>query len=320
MFNNPIIFYALIFAAALLLVDTTLRTIFAIRRKSEDVSNRLERLKQRKGVDEAFGQLLKNRGLAGRDGMQSVGSRINKFIGQTGLEMSALARIQYVVAIYLVSWVIAFLFLGLGSIMQYVVPAIMTIAIVILLLIFARQRRIKKYTAQLPDAIDIIVRSLNAGHPLGTAISLVAREMPDPIGSEFGILSDQMTFGSELEQAMLNMADRVGAPEINLVAVSVSVQQGTGGNLAEILENLAQMIRDRLMLRAKIRAISSEGRMTGKIMVVFPFGLFYMIKFLVPDYYDLVWESGYGGYLVVGCLIGIFLGAVVINRLVNFDF
>ncbi|MBT8459207.1 MAG: type II secretion system F family protein [Boseongicola sp.] len=320
MFNNPIIFYALIFAAALLVVDTVLRTIFSVRRKSTDVSNRLEAIKQKTGVDAAFGQLLKNRGLAARDGEQSVGSRINKFIGQTGLEMSTAARIQYLVAIYVVSWLTSFIFLGLGTVMQYVVPMLMTIVIVIFLLSFARQRRIKKFTAQLPDAIDIIVRSLGAGHPLDSAISLVAREMPDPIGSEFGILSDQMTFGSELEQAMLNMHDRVGAPEVNLLTVSVSVQRGTGGNLAEILANLGQMIRDRLMLRAKIRAISSEGRMTGKIMVVFPFGLFYMIKFLVPDYYDLVWESGYGGYIVAGCLVGIFLGAIVINRLVNFDF
>ncbi|MEC7668488.1 MAG: type II secretion system F family protein, partial [Pseudomonadota bacterium] len=169
-------------------------------------------------------------------------------------------------------------------------------------------------------ALDIIVRSLSAGHPLGTSIALVSREMPDPIGSEFGILSDQLTFGSELEQAMLNMYDRVGAPELNMVTVSVSVQRGTGGNLAEILENLAQMIRDRLMIKAKIKAISAEGRITAWIMLLFPFGLFYMLKAMVPTYFDLVWESGYGGLVVGVCLTLLFFGMIVIRKLVNFDY
>ncbi|MEN8872525.1 MAG: type II secretion system F family protein, partial [Pacificibacter sp.] len=169
-------------------------------------------------------------------------------------------------------------------------------------------------------AIDIVVRSLQAGHPLTSAIKLCAREMPDPIGSEFGILSDQLTFGSELDAGMLNMIDRVGVGELNLLAVTVSVQKGTGGNLSEILENLAQMIRDRLMIRAKIKAISAEGRITAWIMMLFPVFLFYMILFLVPTYYDQLWETGYGAYVVWGCLIMIFFGMMIIRKLINFDF
>ena len=183
-----------------------------------------------------------------------------------------------------------------------------------------RNRRIKTFTEQLPAAIDVITRSLKAGHPVVAAIALVAREMPDPIGSEFGILNDQMTFGSDLEQAMMNMYNRVGAPELNLLTVTVSVQRGTGGSLSEILENLSQMIRDRLMIRSKIKAISAEGRITAWIMLIFPFGLYYMILFLVPTYFDLVWESGYGPYFVVGCLSMIFMGMMIIRRLINFDF
>lgn len=144
--------------------------------------------------------------------------------------------------------------------------------------------------------------------------------MPDPIGSEFGILSDQLTFGSELDAGMLNMIDRVGVAELNLLAVTVSVQKGTGGNLSEILENLAQMIRDRLMIKAKIKAISAEGRITAWIMMLFPVFLYYMILFLVPTYYDKLWETGYGAYVVWGCLIMIFFGMMIIRKLINFDF
>ena len=183
-----------------------------------------------------------------------------------------------------------------------------------------RAKRIKRFVSQLPPALEIIVRSLNAGHPLTAAIALVGREMPDPIGSEFGMLSDQLTFGSELDQAMLSMVDRVGADELNLLAVTVSVQRNTGGNLAEILENLSNMIRDRAMIRGKIRAISAEGRITAVIMAIFPVLLFLMIRALVPTYFDPIWETGYGTEIVVGTLAFMSIGIFILNRLVSFDF
>lgn len=320
MLTNPIIFYGLIFAAALLLIDALLRTVVSIRRSKGEVANRLEAIKQKTSIEDAYGQLLKRRGMGGRGGQQSVGSFINKYIAQTGLEISIYRRTIYFIGLLVIGWFLAVFFFRFGPIMQYVFSGLFPIVMSALIIRYLRNRRVKKFTSQLPEGIDIIVRSLSAGHPLTSAISLLAREMPDPIGSEFGILSDQMTFGSELEQAMLNMYDRVGAPELNLLTVSMSVQRGTGGNLSEILENLGQMIRDRLTIKAKIRAISAEGRATAWIMLLFPFGLFYMILFLVPTYYDLVWESGYGGYIVAGCLTGIFMGMMVIRRLINFDF
>lgn len=320
MLNNPLVFYGLIFAAALLLFDSLLRLLVRMRRSKSDVANRLEGIKKKTGVEEAYGELLKRRGLGGRGGEQSVGSIINKYIAQTGLEISLYWRVVYMIGFFCIGFFLAVFFFRFGVIMQYVFSLLFPVVMSFVILRFLRNRRINRFTRQLPDAIDIIVRSLSAGHPLTSAISLVAREMPDPIGSEFGILSDQMTFGSELEQAMLNMYDRVGAPELNLLTVSVSVQRGTGGNLSEILENLGQMIRDRLTIKAKIKAISAEGRITAWIMLLFPFALYFMILFLVPTYYDLVWDSGYGWYVVTGCLIGIFLGMLVIRRIINFDF
>ncbi|MBD3666215.1 type II secretion system F family protein [Sulfitobacter aestuariivivens] len=320
MFENPYVFYGLIFAAALLSIDTLLRAVSTIRRANSDVANRLEALRQTKGAENAFGELLKRRGIGGRDGEQTLGGWFNQLIAQTGREYSMPRRIVSVAFLCLVGYILGALFVTQNTTYLVVFALIFGFGSAILLLIMMRRNRIKVFTAQLAPAIDIIVRSLNAGHPLTTSIALVSREMPDPIGSEFGILSDQMTFGSELEQAMLNMYDRVGADELNMVTVSVSVQRGTGGNLAEILENLAQMIRDRLMIRAKIRAISAEGRITAWIMLLFPFGLFYMLLFMVPVYFDPVWESGYGGIVVGVCLALIFFGMIVIRRLVNFDF
>ncbi|WP_316294998.1 type II secretion system F family protein [Aestuariicoccus sp. MJ-SS9] len=310
----------MIFASALLAFDTLLRAVASVRRAKRDVRNRLERLREKKGVEEAYGELLKRRGLGGRDGQQSLGSWFNQYVAQTGLEINFAKRILYVTAFCIIGYIITFLFITRDPVLQPIFGVAIGFVLAFLVLRYLRNKRIRIFTEQLSPAIDIIVRSLNAGHPLTTSIALVAREMPDPIGSEFGILSDQMTFGSELEQAMLNMYDRVGAPELNMLTVSVSVQRGTGGNLAEILENLSQMIRDRLIIKAKIKAISAEGRITAWIMLVFPFLLFFMLRTMVPTYFDLVWESGYGTFIVVGCLILIFFGMIVIRRLVNFDY
>ena len=320
MFDNPIVLYGVIFAAALLLVDTVLRMLTSFRKAKSQVSNRIESLRNSKGAENAYGELLKRRGMSGRDGEQTIGGWINKMIVQTGQEISQVRRVGYFIALCLAGYVFGLLFVTTAFPYTIIFAVFFGVAASLLIIKFLRDRRIKAYTAQLAPALDIIVRSLSAGHPLGTSIALVSREMPDPIGSEFGILSDQLTFGSELEQAMLNMYDRVGAPELNMVTVSVSVQRGTGGNLAEILENLAQMIRDRLMIKAKIRAISAEGRITAWIMLLFPFGLFYMLKAMVPTYFDLVWESGYGGLVVGICLTLLFFGMIVIRKLVNFDY
>jgi len=119
---------------------------------------------------------------------------------------------------------------------------------------------------------------------------------------------------------LINMFHRVGADEVKLVAISLSVQQGTGGNLGEILENLAQVIRDRALIKAKIKAISAEGRITAVIMAMFPFFLFFMLRALVPDYFDPLWESGYGTVILSVCGSFMFFGIVILYCLVKFDF
>lgn len=320
MFNDPLTLYGIVFVATLLLVDSLFRFIFSRRQRKAEVRNRLEGLKLKEGDQVAYHELLNRRGVENRDGTTTVAGWFTSMMVQSGLEMGIGRRLMYLALFFVIGFLIAAFFISQVFYVRIAFGIIFAPLFAIFLVYQARARRIKKFTAQLAPAIDIIVRSLNAGHPLTSAIKLVAREMPDPVGSEFGVLSDQMTFGSELEQAMLLMIDRVGAPELNLLAVTVSVQRGTGGNLSEILENLAAMIRDRLMIKAKIRAISAEGRATAWIMLVFPFLLFLMIRTLVPTYFDLVWESGYGTIIVVICLTLIFCGMLIIRRLINFDF
>ena len=187
------------------------------------------------------------------------------------------------------------------------------------LIFFARKadRRRKKLTQQFPIALDVFVRGLRAGHPVASALDLLTQEMTDPIGSEFGLVADEMTYGADLRDALQNMADRCGVDDMQMFVISLAVQGETGGNLAEILENLSQVIRERATMLMKVRALSSEGRMTAIILTALPILAFSGLFLLNPSFYldvadDPAFVPGFAGLLI---LYGI--GLYVIRRLVD---
>jgi tight adherence protein B len=158
---------------------------------------------------------------------------------------------------------------------------------------------------------------LRAGHPVASALDLLTQEMTDPIGSEFGIVTDEVAYGADLRDALQNMADRCDLDDLRMFVVSLSVQNETGGNLAEILENLSQVIRERASMVLMVRALSSEGRMTATILTALPVMAFVALFLLNPPFYlqvagDRAFSIGFG------CLIGLYLiGFFIIRRLVN---
>jgi tight adherence protein B len=173
-------------------------------------------------------------------------------------------------------------------------------------------------TAQLPDAIDIVVRSLRAGHPVSTSISMVAREMRDPIATEFGLVVDEMTYGLNLDVALSNLARRVGLSDLRFLVVAVMIQTQVGGNLAEILSGLSRVIRERAKMRAKIRALSAEGRFSAGLLSILPFALAGVINLLTPTFYSAVSNDPvFWPILGFGCFLMV-VGVLVMYRLVNF--
>ena len=142
---------------------------------------------------------------------------------------------------------------------------------------FRANRTRKKMQDQFPLALDVFVRGLRAGHPIAAALDLLTVEMPDPIGSQFGIVVDEVTYGAELRDALQSMADRWDLDDMRMFVVSLSVQSETGGNLAEILENLSGVIRERQSMMLKVRALSSEGRMTAIMLTALPVLAFAML-------------------------------------------
>lgn len=315
-----LIIYAFVFSSVLIAGDTLLRRLLARRAARQEVNERLIRLARGGGDHEAaYRSLLKDRSLLASSAEGDLLRSLRKLYAQTGLTLSGRQKVLYALALVSASLVPVSLVVGTW-LLRVPLALALAVGLAYAILAYLRMKRVKRFVQQLPAAIDIIVRSLHAGHPLNAAVSLVGREMPDPVGSEFGILTDQLTFGSEFDEAFYSLYERVGADELNLLAVTVSVQRNTGGNLSEILENLTAMIRDRLMLKNKIRAISAEGRFTAVLMSVFPGILYLIISTLAPDYFDTIWETGHGTAIVVGTILYMSIGIYIMNRMVRFDF
>ena len=192
------------------------------------------------------------------------------------------------------------------------------LAVPFILLLRNRAKRRAKFAAQLPDAIEVIVRSLKAGHPLTTAIGMVARDLPAPIGDEFAACSQEMTYGLDLQSAVRAMATRVGAPEASVLASAVAIQQRSGGNLGEVLSRLSKLLRDRAKLQAKAKALSSEGRYSGVFLSAMPFIMFGIVTLFNPDYYGQVRDNPIVTPILVATFVWMVIGSFVIDRMVNF--
>jgi len=171
---------------------------------------------------------------------------------------------------------------------------------------------------QLPEALDVIVRSLSAGHPVPVAMGLVAREMSDPIGSEFGIASDEVSFGSNISTAIQRLADRIGHDDFELFSAMIRLQERTGGNLAELLRANAKTIRERQKMRLRIKACSAEGRMSAYILNVAPIALFFLIRLTSPDFYGDVSDSPLLKPAFIGVVIWMLIGNLVMRKMINF--
>ena len=181
-----------------------------------------------------------------------------------------------------------------------------------------KNRRMAQFGEQLPDTLDTLVRGLRAGHPVASAMNLVTKEMPDPMGSEFGIVVDEMTYGLELRQALENMAERVRHPDFEYLVVAINIQHETGGNLAEVLSGLAQIIRDRFRMFNKIEALSAEGRMSAWVLSLLPIATLLVLSILAPAYYGRVMNDPIF-WPIAGTSLGLLLlGIYMMYRMVNF--
>jgi tight adherence protein B len=206
----------------------------------------------------------------------------------------------------------------ISPVLAFGVAALFSLVAPVLIIRYRRDARMKKLTGQLPDALDLMARGLKVGHPLNATIATVARDMVDPVATEFGIIVDQISYGDDLVSAFRDFAERSGVEDVNYLATSVAIQDGTGGDLSRILMTLAKVIRARITMRKRILAISSEGRMTAWFMSFLPVFIFGSTSLTSPSYYWGVSDDPMFKPIAIIVVCLVVANFVAMRRLVNF--
>jgi tight adherence protein B len=262
-------------------------------------------------------QLRRERGLTSGGDYRLPLINLNQLVLQSGLTIG-FSRLMLFIGIGMAGAFVATMTFD-GRVTHALLAAVFAALVLPLMVLkFLRGRRQKKFSSQFPDAIDVITRSLRAGHPVPIAVGMVAREMPDPVGSEFGIVVDEVTYGADLESALRNLYFRVGTDDLPLFVTAVAIQGSTGGNLGEILENLSRVIRERFKMRRKIRALAAEGRASAMILSSLPIGMFAMIQFVVPNFYGSIWNEDLTKIVLALAAAWMGVGNLIMFRMVNF--
>jgi tight adherence protein B len=311
------IIFVLVFLAATLAVYAFYWVFVFNRREQQVINRRLELNKQLRDASAVLATLRDERGI--RNLTNPTLRQLSDWLSQTGINVVRRKAVLTAVAVWF-ALTVAFsevLGLGLGAILL-ALPA--TAALLALYLMRQRSQRIAAFGDQLPDAIDIIVRGVRVGLPFTSAVALVAREMPDPVGTEFGMLGDEIGFGLDIRSALANLYRRVGQADLLFLTVSVGIQAQTGGNLAEILSRLSKLMRNRATMRLKIKALSAEGRASAITLSAFPFVIFFLVNFISPAYYGAIRSNP---IVEPAIYLGLFLlvvGNAIMYRMVNFKY
>lgn len=311
------LFYFLAAVSAILVAEAAYLFFYNKASYRSTLNRRLRLMKHQPNREQILVQLRRERSLTAAGTYSSAFTSLNRLVLQSGLKLSV-GRLAVICAILFVAcfavvWVLR------ESLFQAAVAALLcSIFLPLMALRIRRSRRHKAFGAQFPDAIDIIVRSLKAGHPVPVAISMVAREMPDPIGSEFGMVSDEVTYGADLETAMRSLYFRVGQDDLPLFVTAVAIQGSTGGNLSEILQNLSAIIRLRFKMRRKVKALAAEGKYSAIILSGLPIAMFAILQSMTPDFYGKVWHIDLTKIVLACAGAWMLTGNYIMWRLVNF--
>jgi tight adherence protein B len=316
-FDQKYLIYLLVGVSAAMFAEGVYLLFHSKASYRKNINRRLRVMDHKPDREAVLVQLRRERGLTGGGEYRLPLINLNQLLLQSGLSMGFGRLILFIIIGIVAAFSGAMTFEGN---MSHAIGAALFSGFVlpIIVLRFLRKRRQRLFGALFPDAIDIIVRSLRAGHPVPVAISMVARELRDPIGSEFGIVTDEITYGADLETAMRNLYFRVGTDDLPLFVTAVAIQNSTGGNLGEILNNLSAVIRQRFKMRRKIRALSAEGRASALILSSLPIAMFAVIHFLVPSFYASVWDQDLTKIVLLLAGGWMSIGNFIMYRLVNF--
>ncbi len=316
-FDSIYLVYLLIGVSAAMFAEGVYLLFYNGASYRKNINRRLKVMDDKPDRESVLVQLRRERGLTAGGDYRLPLINLNQLILQSGVSIG-FTRLLLFIAISVVAAFIGTMVFD-GRINHALFAALFAGTILpFLVLKYLRARRQKAFSAQFPDAVDIIVRSLRAGHPVPVAISMASREMRDPVGSEFGMIVDEITYGADLETALRSLYYRVGTDDLPLFVTAVAIQGSTGGNLGEILENLSKVIRERFKMRRKIRALAAEGRASAMILSSLPIGMFAVVQLLVPDFYGSVWQESMTKIVLAMACGWMLIGNLIMYRMVNF--
>lgn len=308
--------YVFVFIGMLLAVEGVRQLFSRSETTSEARNRRMRMMKDGKSTEEVLNILTDSKSRGEQSG--SIFASLRRLLMKAGVAISPFVAICIAAILGSASYVVASEFFPPEfALLQSLIVAI---PLPIMVLRALSTLRLKKLTTQLPDALDLMARGLKVGHPLSVTVESVATEMSDPIGSEFGIIQDQVSYGEDVVTAFRDFANRTELEDVRYLAVTVGIQHGTGGNLGRVLRVLSKVIRDRTVMRKKIMAISSEGRLSAVILTLLPLLIFGSIHVATPSFYGDVWDDPLFlpfGAAIVGLIL---VQGLILYRLVNFRF
>ena len=243
--------------------------------------------------------------------------RIRRFLYQANVkwtvgQLSLFCGVSFIIPAYLVYW-------RTGSLLFGLLIGLVGSTIPVFWVYQKRKKRMEKFEQGLPEAIDLIVSALRVGHSLNAAMGLVSRECPDPVGGEFRLAFDEMNYGLELKSALDNMVTRVPLQDVKIVSTAILIQRESGGNLAEVLDKTSQVIRERFRLKRQVLTHTAQGRLTGWILTLLPVVLGMLLYMVNPDLMSNLWKKDIGVKLLYAAGAMIFIGGMIIRKIVNMD-
>ena len=323
MFNPTIIFIALVTLAAFIIMLALLMPVFGENSQSRKrLRARLRQMSEDVDIPQAVkllreDQLGKLGPLERKLETSSWLVDIRALIEQSGHKILAYHFVLLSLGVGIMLAVITYAFtkVWLVTLVLFIVGC----TLLYLRLSFDKAQRMARFEEQLPEAIDIMRRALQAGHPFNESLKLVGEELDDPIRSEFALTFAELNYGNDLRWALMGLLERAQSVNVMALVTAVLIQRETGGNLAEILGNLSSIIRGRFRFHRKVKTLSAEGRLSAWILGMVPFAMFAMIHFTTPTYLPILIESDIGIKLCVAAFIGLIIGMLWIKRIIRID-
>jgi len=243
---------------------------------------------------------------------------LEQLLAQAGLTISVGRLLALVTGGGIAGFVLLRLFAAAPLATAATAAAALAVLPTTVFILVRRGRRTRRFEEQLPDALELLVRSLRVGHPLSSALNVVATEMPDPVGTEFGLAVDEITYGAQVPDALERMTQRIDLQDLRYFVVVVSIQYNSGGNLAEVLSELCKVIRERFQMFRKVRAITADGRISAWFLSIFPVAMIFLMQLIKPDYYTQVADHPMFRPMVIVTFMLLVVNVLAMRLMTNF--